>query len=208
MTMEYLTQTLYVVTTALLIPVMGGLLVLLAWAAISLGGFAREAWDRRRARRTRKRLFPWLAGSAEPPRREATEAFFDQRQAGAGFLSVFALRGRVVRGHPRELRKLLDEIEIDIAACLSRLTFGARVGPMLGLMGTLIPLGPALIGLSEGRIDALATNLVVAFSTTVAGLLAGVLFYGMLHARRHWYARDLCQLDYICEYLDTGPQER
>ncbi len=42
-----------------------------------------------------------------------------------------------------------------------------RNGPALGLMGTLIPLGPALVGLAVGDIQTMSTNLVIAFSTTV-----------------------------------------
>jgi biopolymer transport protein ExbB/TolQ len=201
--METLSQTLYVVTTALLVPVIAGLLALLAWVLLSLGGFVREAWERRRAGAS-EATFPWLRGSGGGPSHTDLEAFFDSQGSRAGFLSAFSARGRAVRAQPRELRMLLDELEIDVAARLSHLVLGARVGPMLGLMGTLIPLGPALIGLSEGRIEELAANLVVAFSTTVVGLLAGVLCYAMLHAKRHWYARDLCHLEYICECVDGG----
>ena len=68
-------------------------------------------------------------------------------------------------------------------------------------MGTLIPMGPALVGLSSGSVEALASNLVVAFSTTVLGLLVGALCYCMGLARRRWYATDLARLEYVYDCL-------
>lgn len=63
----------------------------------------------------------------------------------------------------------------------------ARSGPILGLMGTLIPLGPGLTALGSGNIDILATALTVAFDTTVIGLLIGLVAYGIGRIRRRWY---------------------
>lgn len=65
----------------------------------------------------------------------------------------------------------------------------ARSGPILGLMGTLIPLGPGLTALGTGEIDILATALTVAFDTTVVGLLIGLLAYAIGRVRRRWYER-------------------
>ena len=77
----------------------------------------------------------------------------------------------------------------------------ARVGPMFGLMGTLIPMGPALIGLASGNIQQLASNLVIAFSTTVIGILVGVICYSISMVKRRWYAQDLSDMEYIVELL-------
>lgn len=70
---------------------------------------------------------------------------------------------------------------------------------MLGLTGTLIPLGPALTGLGSGNVKELSTNLVLAFSTTVVGLVVASAAYGMGVARRLWHARDLDDLTYVLE---------
>lgn len=70
----------------------------------------------------------------------------------------------------------------------------ARSGPILGLMGTLIPLGPGLTALGNGNIDILATALTVAFDTTVVGLLVGLLAYAMGRVRRRWYEQTWQQL--------------
>lgn len=63
----------------------------------------------------------------------------------------------------------------------------ARIGPMLGLMGTLIPLGPGLAALSNGQLAPLAQAVTVAFNTTVMGLLVGILGFLLGRLRRRWY---------------------
>lgn len=70
---------------------------------------------------------------------------------------------------------------------LERADLLARSGPILGLMGTLIPLGPGLSALSSGDIEILATALTVAFDTTVIGLLVGLVAYLIGRVRRRWY---------------------
>ncbi|MDP2560439.1 MotA/TolQ/ExbB proton channel family protein [Psychrobium sp. 1_MG-2023] len=70
---------------------------------------------------------------------------------------------------------------------LERVDLLARSGPILGLMGTLIPLGPGLTALGTGNIDILATALTVAFDTTVVGLLIGLVAYTIGRLRRRWY---------------------
>ncbi len=63
----------------------------------------------------------------------------------------------------------------------------ARVAPMLGLMGTLIPLGPGIAALSRGQFDVLADAVSIAFDTTVIGLAVGILGFIIGRLRRRWY---------------------
>ena len=58
---------------------------------------------------------------------------------------------------------------------------------MLGLMGTLIPLGPGLAALGEGELSVLTTAMTIAFDTTVVGLLAGIIGFVLGRMRRRWY---------------------
>ena len=78
-----------------------------------------------------------------------------------------------------------------------------RSGPILGLMCTLIPLGPGLTAMGNGNIDILATALTVAFDTTVVGLLIGLVAYSVGRVRRRWY-EETWQLLAVDESDDSG----
>ncbi len=70
------------------------------------------------------------------------------------------------------VERLLSEFEVAADKDLSTSKTLTKMGPMLGLMGTLIPMGPALVGLAAGDISSMAYNMQVAFATTVVGLFA------------------------------------
>jgi biopolymer transport protein ExbB/TolQ len=104
-------------------------------------------------------------------------------------------------GVEADYEKCLEDLESEVAVSLSKLTWITRIGPMLGLMGTLIPLGPALTGLATGNITTLSSNLVVAFTTTVTGVLIGCAGFTMSLVRRNWYNQDMSDLEYIVKQL-------
>ncbi|MFI5427333.1 MotA/TolQ/ExbB proton channel family protein [Aeromicrobium sp. UC242_57] len=80
-----------------------------------------------------------------------------------------------------------------------------RLGPALGLMGTLIPLAPALDGLARGDVDTLTENLRLAFSITVLGILIGVVALALSLFRERLYGQDFSDLEYVAAILtDDG----
>ncbi len=199
--MTPLIETLYLLSTALMVPVILALLGLLVWSLLEVGGFVREARERRRCGDAWQEFFKESPSpESSPAQREKAAAFF-MRSDYPGLVACFAERGRAIQADTLRLAKLVSELEIEAAGRLARMSFGVRVGPILGLMGTLIPMGPALIGLSSGDIDVMARNLVVAFSTTVLGLLVGGICYGIWLVRRQWYARDLSDIEYVYQCI-------
>lgn len=78
---------------------------------------------------------------------------------------------------------------------IERVDLIARIAPMLGLMGTLIPLGPGLAALGQGNVALLADAVTVAFDTTVLGLFGGVLGFLLARVRRRWYDQLLDQME-------------
>ena len=74
-----------------------------------------------------------------------------------------------------------------------------KVGPILGLLGTLIPLGPGLAALGSGDISTLAQSLTIAFDTTVTGLTVGAVAYLISKYKKQWYESDLIDLETIAE---------
>jgi biopolymer transport protein ExbB/TolQ len=102
--------------------------------------------------------------------------------------------------------KLLQEYEFHTIKRLERTRVLVRIGPMLGLMGTLIPLSPALVALAEGDTTELADNLRIAFSVTVIGLLIGGLAFVVSIVRDRIYSQDISDLEYLLELLEGGPK--
>ena len=195
-----LVEALFSLSSALLVPVMLLLLVAFAWSVVELGIHAAEALERRRDVRALRELM------RRPP--EARAAAFFASEDYRGILGAFADAGREVQGSPRELGRIIDELESAIDGRITRAIIGVRVGPALGLMGTLIPMGPALTSLASGDIEGMANNLVIAFATTVVGIAVGGVAYLVAATRRRWHAADLRTLEYLQELsLSASPPE-
>ncbi|MBV1767604.1 MAG: MotA/TolQ/ExbB proton channel family protein, partial [Methanobacterium sp.] len=96
-------------------------------------------------------------------------------------------------------RKLIEKEELKIEKSLEKNVMVTRLGPTLGLMGTLIPMGPGLAALGAGDINALASAIIIAFDTTVAGLAAGGIAYFISKVRRRWYEEYLSNLETLAE---------
>jgi len=192
---QSLTSLLALISNALLTPVVVALLLLFAWTLLIAGGFVKEAFERRRVRRAIE------AGVGAVENGAGIEGLTQAlRTAGSG------LPARFVQSSGASIEHRLSHLEHDVADSVARHSFITRVSPMLGLMGTLIPLGPALAGLSSGDMAALAGNLIVAFTATVVGLLISGVAYGVGLARRTWYSRDLTDLEFAARRLmDVRP---
>ena len=78
------------------------------------------------------------------------------------------------------------------------------MGPMLGLMGTLIPMGPALVGLSTGDISSMAYNMQVAFATTVVGLFAAAVGFITQQVKQRWYLQDMTNLEFLSNLFNES----
>ena len=75
----------------------------------------------------------------------------------------------------------------------------ARLGPMFGLLGTLIPLGPGIIALGRGDTFTLSQSLLTAFDTTIAGLIAAAVAFVVSAVRRKWYDTYMADLELVME---------
>ncbi|MEZ6014209.1 MAG: MotA/TolQ/ExbB proton channel family protein [Planctomycetota bacterium] len=187
---------LYDATGLLLTPVIATLVALGAFALVMFGGFLREGLERRASR-------PAPARSATPM---APLAHLLAQHEAPGMLGRFAREARSAADDPRRLAEVATRCELEATRRVSRLNLVARAGPTLGLMATLIPMGPALMALADNDVSGLARSLVVAFTATVCGLLVGLLCATMGTVRRHWYAADLTLVDELLERAEALPR--
>ena len=204
--MNDLQQLIYDIARILLWPVLIAAIVCLVWVLIELGVLLYELWLRFRYRDL---------DALEVRALRARKAFRDGKprtayrylQENNYSLVVVRFLYDLIRNYQTERLaakplKLLQEYEFYTIKRLERTRILVRIGPMLGLMGTLIPLSPALVGLASGDMAALSENLVTAFSVTVIGLLIGGLAFLVSIVRDRLYSQDISDMEYLLELLE------
>jgi len=194
---------MFMILNSLLYPVIIILLGLVAWALISVGQFLSEYASRNR---DMAKLKVGCRNAHEHiQKQEYNKAAEVLNASGSNDLLKDFIADLVESLRESkfsvEAEKLLQDYELRITKELEKARLVAKLGPMFGLMGTLIPLGPALMGLTSGDIQQLATNMVVAFSTTVLGLLTGGIAYAIVVVKKRWYTQDLSDMEYVVEVL-------
>lgn len=75
----------------------------------------------------------------------------------------------------------------------------AKLGPMFGLLGTLIPLGPGIMALGRGDTATLSASMSVAFDTTIAGLITAAVCAVISGIRRRWYNAEIADVEAVME---------
>ncbi len=106
-------------------------------------------------------------------------------------------------GSLEEIKNIIQNAKIyeSQKVSIERTDVVTRIGPTLGLMGTLIPMGPGLAALGAGDVNTLANAIIVAFDTTVVGIGAGAVAYFVSKVRRRWYEEYLSNLDALADAL-------
>ena len=193
-----ITEIFYAISSAALIPTDIALLAALAIVCVMIGRNIRDAWERSRDAKKRRALdqeFERRPNASAA--REVLNALESENPRDPALKALGSLAKAL--DDPALLEKKTQEYQIATKAYCDRPERLARIAPALGLMGTLIPLGPALVGLSQGDLDTLANGLVVAFSTTVVGLATAILAGFVAAARKRWARRDFALVTFALE---------
>ena len=193
--MTYISDILYWISTGLLVPVIVLLILLFLRALLLIGGFFGQYLA---IRKNEAIIRPEL----ETLNSDRLDDFAERLPKGnASLVTVYMRRLLALKDSPAHVQRLLADFEIAADKDLSVSKTLAKLGPMLGLMGTLIPMGPALVGLSTGDIASMAYNMQVVFATTVVGLVISLAGLVTLQYKQRWYTKDVALLDYISSLL-------
>ena len=92
---------------------------------------------------------------------------------------------------------LITQYETEVAKDVNLSRLLTKLGPVLGLIGTLISMSPALVGLSTGDISGMAYNMQVVFSATVVGLVISAVGLFTQQLKTRWYAKDVNALEFV-----------
>ena len=194
--MSTVTQILNWISSSLLLPVIVLLLAALIASLISLGGFCSTYLTLLRERRKRNELLRKI---------KAGEVMTSGDLADQGIFAGQVAELQRLGWDELECEKRISEYQQEYECSLDRSRFLAKVSPMLGLMGTLIPMGPALAGLASGNIGDMAYNMQIAFATTVVGCVSAGIALLISSVKKHWYTEEISDLYYV---LDRNRKER
>ena len=186
---ELLTAALNIVSQSLQIPVIIFLLIFAVFAVFAFGGLLSDYNSRKKLSRDYKEKLVFSlvnANSVDELRSivNGSEMFESQKEVLLKIINSHSLSD-----DSREARalNLIEEEEVEMAKSLEKIDIVTRIGPTLGLMGTLIPMGPGLAALGSGDVSTLASAIIVAFDTTVVGIGSGAVAYVISKVRRRWY---------------------
>ena len=189
--MDNISQILFLVSDSLLIPDIIVLLVLFVRALFLVGSFYNQYITKYKNERQLRPILNQLT----PERMEELQAALPEKDN-----SLYIKYLRAILARPADdtyadymITNFENEAEKDVVT--SKLL--AKVGPVLGLIGTVIAMSPALTGLSQGDISKMASNMQVVFATTVVGLVVSLVGLVTLQFKQRWYAKEVNQLDYI-----------
>ena len=199
--MNYISDILYWISTGLLVPVIVLLIILFIRSLLLIGSFFGQYVAIRKTEALLKQEFDQLTP-------DTVAGLGERLPERAGTLVIGYIRRMLETGKSQAHRqRLLADYEIMADKDLAISKTLSKMGPMLGLMGTLIPMGPALVGLSTGDISSMAYNMQVAFATTVVGLFAAAIGFITQQVKQRWYLQDMTHLEFLAELLYENKKE-
>lgn len=198
---EALTSLIHIISESLLTPVVVILVIFVVLVILCLGGAINEKISRKPIKSSEfEKLVRDISFSDSPSKIEEyvnDSSLFDWQKEvlvkiaknhDIGSNARKALASELISSEETRLIKLTNKTDILV-----------KLGPILGLLGTLIPLGPGLAALGSGDITTLAESLTIAFDTTVTGLAVGGLAFLISKFKKQWYEADLIDVETLAE---------
>lgn len=188
-------NVLRAVSGAMELPVVILLILLLAFAVFSVGWIIAEFFsEHRHMKEDLPALLEHLRDNETDLEAAIAESKLNRRQKATL---------QELTQHPDFTRPLLDDLADNLLEqeqahydhMIKFTDLASKLGPMLGLLGTLIPLGPGIIALGQGDTYTLSVSLTTAFDTTVAGLCIAAVCMIVSTIRRRWYAAYMADLE-------------
>ncbi len=193
--MNLISNVLYWISTGLLVPVIVLLIFFFIRALILIGTFFGQYLQEKKTSTRISTHIEKLSPSTLPD-------FAAKLPAKSPSLMISYARQIIDNAsNTPKVDLLLSEYEIAADKNIATSKVLTKMGPILGLMGTLIPMGPALVGLAQGDIASMAYNMQVAFATTVVGLTVSAIGFLTQQVKERWAVKNLSVLEFIAEVV-------
>lgn len=194
--MNIISDILYWISTGLLVPVIVLLIVLFGRALLLVGSFYGQYLSIRKTEALLRNELNALTPAT------VTELAAKLPEKSSSLVISYIRQVLEAHDSPAQVQRLLANFEIAADKDLAISKTLTKLGPILGLMGTLIPMGPALAGLASGDIASMAYNMQIAFATTVVGLVTGAVGFLTQQVKQRWYLQDMTNLEFLSELLN------
>jgi len=196
-------SSLHIITQSFLIPVMAVLTIFFIYALINLGILMAQYYKRR------QKMFDF--------RRFIDQFLMESRNGNKAELVNIIDSAKIPRSHKEVMKtllatdnvskdfreslalKMVEDEGINSAKKLEKTDIVAKIAPAIGLMGTLIPLGPGLTALGAGDIQSLAQHLTIAFDAAVLGMASAAIAFIVSKVRRRWYEEGISNLETLVD---------
>lgn len=200
---EIITSGLNMISQSLQIPVIVFLVIFAIFAVITLGGLVAEYTSRKKISVDSLEKIIYSISNAESYDEILSIIKNARIYESQKVILIKVLRANTLSNDARQTlaRKLLEAEENKFTKKIEKTDIVTRIGPTLGLMGTLIPMGPGLAALGAGDVNTLANAIIVAFDTTVVGIGSGAVAYFVSKVRRRWYEEYLSDLDALVDVI-------
>lgn len=142
-------------------------------------------------------------------RRSHYKTFLQLLNSKLGSNPALKLNGYPMASLANEMPNISPD-QLDVAALkeLEGVRNVSRLAPMLGLIATMIPMGPALKSLADGNIQGISENLIVAFSAVIFGLIIASITFWIASVKKRWMVEELVALmPLINKEAEKKPQE-
>ena len=200
--MELISKMLFGIANSLLIPDIILLIVFFIRALVLLGSTYNQFMVRRRNNRRLSTVIKELQPSGIGTLRNLLPGKHD---------TLFTEYLADILDHPADeayTDYLITHYETEVAKDVNLSRLLTKLGPVLGLIGTLISMSPALVGLSTGDISGMAYNMQVVFSSTVVGLVISAVGLFTQQLKTRWYAKDVNNLEFVSRiYTESHEKE-
>ncbi|WP_292755810.1 MotA/TolQ/ExbB proton channel family protein [Methanobacterium sp.] len=198
-------SSMHAISQSLLIPVMAVLAIFFIYALVNLGILLSEYYRRRKLNYDVKQLITQFLSVKNHRNSDEIIKIIKTGQLPLTHKEVLITLVESSNQSP-EFReslalKMVEDEGIKSAKRLERTDIIAKISPAVGLMGTLIPLGPGLTALGEGDIQSLANHLLIAFDAAVLGMAAAAIAFTISKIRRRWYEEEISNLETLADTI-------
>jgi len=199
-----LLQTIiYAISSSLLYPVMVLLIILTGWTIIFTGGIFAE-WIKRKLLKKNISITDFLEVIQKNKSLPGEIKLHLPQRVRIYAEKLSCLINNRDNFFHEKVEVLIQEKESKLTKEVDQTRIITRIGPGLGLIGTLIPMGTGLASLSQGDMAQMTSSLIIAFTTTVVGLALGMVAYFFTIIKTRWVQEDIRNIELITEAMVRG----